>query len=246
FFAHYTFISTSQLILQVSRYQQFDEDNWIKIYFLEHEEKAARWREAYKHGYQLLRTSMLNFYVHEHLINIVSQVPFIKKENVLYHEIYQTVKEYGSEAESAYLDSLHDWMETYFIEVNESNYTYIRHNNIPDTWKEMAKFIRPNIDKAMNSRFTLAFDSLFSKYYYKHGGSLGKLTGISQRQILLLVALSVGEERLELNKLWDAFEKRGVYLDYQTREIIVETLDRLNYIEKQSDSGDAQYVKPVL
>lgn len=246
FFAHYTFISISQMILQVGRFEKFNEDNWIGLYFLYQDEKSARWREAYKQGYQSLHKSMLNFYVHEHLINIVSQVSFMETNNILYHDIYQELKKYGSEAESDYIESIHEWIETYYLPLNETNRSYNRFNNISDVWREMYELIKPNIDKAMNSRFTLAFESLFSKYFYKHGGSLGKLTGLSQRQVLLLVALSVGEERLELNKLWEKFEKRGVYLDHKTREVIVETLDRLNYIEKQSDSGDAQYVKPVL
>lgn len=63
---------------------------------------------------------------------------------------------------------------------------------------------------------------------------------------MLLVAVSVGTERLELNLLWDEFEKRGIFVDYKTKEVIVDLLDSLNYIEKKSDSGDAQYVKPIL
>lgn len=69
---------------------------------------------------------------------------------------------------------------------------------------------------------------------------------MNQSQVLLLVAISVGESRLELNRLWDELEIRGVYLDHKTREVFVELLDGLNYIEKKSDSGDAQYVKPIL
>lgn len=246
FFAHYTFISLSQMILQVSRFEQFSEDNWIGLYFLYQEEKSARWREAYKRGYELVRSSMANFYVHEHLINIVSQVPFIKYDNALYSDIYQELKKQSDYAENEYVQSLHQWMEENYLLLNETERSYERKNTAPEVWREMYDLIRPNISKEINSRFSLAFESLFSKYYYKHGGSLGKLTGLSQRQVLLLVALAVGEERLELNKLWDELEKRGVYLDHKTREVIIETLDRLNYIEKQSDSGDAQYVKPVL
>ena len=40
--------------------------------------------------------------------------------------------------------------------------------------------------------------------------------------------------------------KRGIYLDKQSQESIVEFYEKLNLIEKKSDSGDAQYVKGIL
>ena len=51
---------------------------------------------------------------------------------------------------------------------------------------------------------------------------------------------------ISLKQLFIEYEKRGVYFDRYSRESIVELLNKLNLIEKKSDSGDAQYVKPIL
>lgn len=51
---------------------------------------------------------------------------------------------------------------------------------------------------------------------------------------------------MRLNELFDEFRKRGIYLDNQSQESIVEFYEKLNLIEKKSDSGDAQYVKGIL
>ena len=62
----------------------------------------------------------------------------------------------------------------------------------------------------------------------------------------MLVAVSITQERIELKQLWEELEKRGVWLDHHSKEEVVKMLDKLNYMEKKSDSGDAQYVKTIL
>ncbi len=42
------------------------------------------------------------------------------------------------------------------------------------------------------------------------------------------------------------FEKRGVFLDRYSKEEIVELYERMNILDKKSDSGEAKYVKPIL
>ena len=75
---------------------------------------------------------------------------------------------------------------------------------------------------------------------------MGTLLSLTQEQLLLLVAVSVGNERIDLKQLWKEFEQRGVWLDHHSKEEVVQVLDKLNYMEKKSDSGDAQYVKSIL
>ncbi len=244
FFVHYTYIVITQLVLQVSRFEKFDENNWIELYFFYQEEKAARWRNGYKWGYRRIQTEMANFYAHEHLLNIVAEVNFSDERNLLYHNIANHLEGVG--AVDQYIDSTNRWMKEIYIPLREASRSYIESTSLTDLFQEMYEQIKPNITNELNSRYPKGLDELFNKYFYKHGGSLGKLNSLNQSQILLLVAVSVGESRLELNRLWDEIELRGVYLDYKTREVIIELLDGLNYIEKKSDSGDAQYVKPIL
>lgn len=244
-FAQYTFIAISQLVLQVSRMEQFDEEEWIPLYFFYQEEKSARWRDAYKWGYRMVRNELKNFYAHEHLLNIVSQADCIEP-NAYYHDIQKVLKAAGPEAEKEYIQSAEEWMTTVYCVIEESGRPFKPSDTIRELYREMYEQVKINIQEEVNSRYSKGFEELFNRFYYKHGGSLGKLNGLDQRQVMLLVAISVGTKRLELNLLWDEFEKRGIFVDYKTKEVIVDLLDSLNYIEKKSDSGDAQYVKPIL
>ena len=46
--------------------------------------------------------------------------------------------------------------------------------------------------------------------------------------------------------MFKEYEKRGVYLDRTSKEILQEYFAKLNIIDKKSDSGDAQYVRRIL
>ena len=41
-------------------------------------------------------------------------------------------------------------------------------------------------------------------------------------------------------------ERRGVYLDKDSRNRLIDFYQRLNVLEKKSDSGDALYVRSIL
>ena len=62
----------------------------------------------------------------------------------------------------------------------------------------------------------------------------------------MLTAICVKEEKITLKALFEEYNKRGVFLDKESKELVVKFLEKLNLIDKKSDSGDAQYVKSIL
>ncbi|MBP2898886.1 DNA phosphorothioation-dependent restriction protein DptG [Escherichia coli] len=54
------------------------------------------------------------------------------------------------------------------------------------------------------------------------------------------------KEKTPLSKLFQLLEKRGVFFDKHSKLHVSDILKKLNLIDKKSDSGDAQYVKPIL
>ncbi|MEM5611818.1 DNA phosphorothioation-dependent restriction protein DptG [Bacillus thuringiensis] len=72
------------------------------------------------------------------------------------------------------------------------------------------------------------------------------MLNISQDMLLLLTALSLKKERKPLKQVFIDLEARGLFFDRYSKEEIVQLFDKLNLIDKKSDSGDAQYVKPIL
>lgn len=51
---------------------------------------------------------------------------------------------------------------------------------------------------------------------------------------------------MRLNDVFGEFERRGVFLDNLSKDQAALYFEKLNLIEKKSDSGDAKYVKRIL
>lgn len=247
FFVHYTFVAMSHIILQTNRLSQFEEKELTPVYYILHWEKAARWRNSYKQGYKMLKNEMEEFYGHEHVLNIIGLNTFSTQRNLYYHDFKMILNEAGSNAEKEFVESIYKWLKEVYESKTGIKAAYYTHDKtIDDAFKDLNHAIKPGISKEINSRYQKAFEALVSKFFRKHGGSLGTLLSLTQEQLLLLVAVSVGDDRIELKQLWKEFERRGVWLDHHSKEEVVKILDKLNYMEKKSDSGDAQYVKSIL
>ena len=60
------------------------------------------------------------------------------------------------------------------------------------------------------------------------------------------IILEEYQGKIRLSKLFDEFEKRGLLFDRESKKKITDLYEKMNLLEKRSDSGDAQYVKSVL
>ncbi|OWR13756.1 DNA phosphorothioation-dependent restriction protein DptG [Chryseobacterium sp. VAUSW3] len=83
--------------------------------------------------------------------------------------------------------------------------------------------------------------------YTKNRGRLGHTTVLSQELLLFLTRLCIGnEDKIRLKLLWDRLRERGVLFDETSKLEIIKLFEKINLIEKKSDSGDAQYVKSTI
>ncbi|WP_241958117.1 DNA phosphorothioation-dependent restriction protein DptG [Staphylococcus agnetis] len=82
--------------------------------------------------------------------------------------------------------------------------------------------------------------------FLKNRGSLGKTLTLKKEMLILLTAIIVKEEKMLIKDVFLEFEKRGVYFDRYTREEIALFYEKMNILDKKSDSGDVKYVKSVL
>lgn len=56
----------------------------------------------------------------------------------------------------------------------------------------------------------------------------------------------VGDHKMLLKQVIQELNNRNIYLDIASQNLLAAKLDEKNLLEKMSDSGDAQYVKPIL
>lgn len=247
-FIHYTFIAMTQIIFQTNKFSNFDEVKSQSLPFLMNYEQASNWRLGYKEGFLRMKDQILNFYTHEHLLNILALNTFTTDDNLYYHDYKKILSEAGKGAETEYIESLYKWINEVFKRYHDLDDLEVYSGQDIDTaYRYMFKKIRREISPGVFSRYALAYITFISKFYRKNGGTYGTILALNLKQLLLLTAVAVGSKpRIELNQLWVEFDKRGVIVDDDTKLEIVEMLDKLNYLDKKSDSGDAQYVKSIL
>ena len=65
--------------------------------------------------------------------------------------------------------------------------------------------------------------------------------------LILMTKICINNnERIKLKILFEEFELRGLFFDRDSKTKIIQLYEKLNLLEKKSDSGDAQYVRSVL
>ncbi|KQS37703.1 MULTISPECIES: DNA phosphorothioation-dependent restriction protein DptG [unclassified Exiguobacterium] len=244
---HYAFTSITQTIFKVNKIGHFEAHHLQPLYFLLRWEKGAKWRENYESGYRLIKYGLEHFYAHEHALNILSMNDFIGHDkNRLYHDYFEFFAE-KPEGRQPFISSIYEWLEEEYATWTKQDVPHnLEGKTLRDAFEDLHRTIRMGVSKELNSRYPKTLEMLVKQFYRKNGGSLGTLLSLSQEQLLMLVAVSVKEERIELRELWKRLEERGVWFDYNSKEEVVKLLDKLNYLEKKSDSGDAQYVKSIL
>ncbi|MGE7772309.1 DNA phosphorothioation-dependent restriction protein DptG [Viridibacillus arvi] len=247
-FIHYTFIAMTQIILQTNKFSQFDEINLHTVPFMLNTEKASTWRIGYKEGFQRLKEQVESFYTHEHILNILALNTFTSDENLYYHDYAEILEKAGKDATNSYIASIYKWVNTVYCRyLSLEPKAQYEGQDLDTAYRYMFEMVRKGVPKEHFSRFPLMYTIFITRFYRKNGGSLGTILALNLKQLLLFTAVSVGtKSRIELNELWQELEKRGIALDDDTKMNVVVMLDKLNYIDKKSDSGDAQYVKSIL
>ena len=91
------------------------------------------------------------------------------------------------------------------------------------------------------------FKKFCEKNFLKLRGRNGYMLNLSEETLIFLTKVCVkDQEILRLKDVFEEFERRGVFLDNVSKEQVTRYFEKLNLIEKKSDSGDAKYVKRIL
>lgn len=111
--------------------------------------------------------------------------------------------------------------------------------------------IRYQFENSSRSKPYSDYSKWYSQFgkvnYTKNRGRLGNTAILSQELLLFLTRICIGsEDKIRLKTLWDKFKDRGIVFDETTKLEITKLFEKINLIEKKSDSGDAQYVKSTI
>lgn len=97
------------------------------------------------------------------------------------------------------------------------------------------------------SKFSTQIIDLFKIRLLQQRRGRGQAVLVLDDEMLpFLIALITRENRCKLKELYNKFAEYGICFDNKTKEQIAIKLQKLNVLERKSDSGEAQYAKVIL
>jgi len=238
----------------------FDEESLDPIFFTLDWESCSAIRRAYLGGWKRVEPKIETVFSH---VNCLELLNHLSPEGLNSPYTYLELKEWTLNADPEQRDEFNQgldyvisfYKETFSPKSGWGEYETLDTNKwdceILNKVERLWQLVDYQFEKSSRGRaadgyakwlFTLA-----QKNYIKRRGHIGHTLAFSRDQIMFLTRLAVGEkEKFRLREFWLELERRGVAFDHESRRKIVELFERLNLLEKKSDSGDAQYVRAII
>lgn len=253
---YYYFFYVSQLSIKLSQFFDANKEITEELYFNLDWESVSKSRISYNLGWKRLENILIPLFSHVHLINILNSnnnstsYDYVEISNVINHisdedrnELYQNIKMIKNKYVSL-IDDV-DWDD--FNPVEKYSDDFLK-QEIFDFFKRIDyQFINSNTRKKPYDGYKRWFEEYCKINYLRTRGPLGYTLNLTKEQLLFITKLCIKDnDKIKLKDLFEEYKIRGICFDRDSQCKIVELFERLNIIEKKSDSGDAQYVKSIL
>ncbi len=275
FFAYYYFYYNAKVIFKVNKEFSLLEDDINFVDYDEHLYYLLDWEHASKFnktitgsGYDFLLDKSKYIYSQftmiDHLNILIGDFykendDLINKEVLLLEDVYKFFNGLNEEDKNNFIHYLKKWIERC------SEYHNYPLDEMPNELKELLKLLYKvlNNEKFYSSNgrsFTHYIENLeniTTKYFAKSRRQFGFVLNVNKKFLLMITALSFNDYnnaesenstklKIKMDDLFKEYHKRGLYFDKNSEETIKELLNKLNLVDKKSDSGSAQYVRTIL
>lgn len=251
----YVFMYVCQLTL---KFQQFADANYNTLnplYFTLEWESLSKRRKAAGdfESFKFIKDKLETLFPHIHTLSHLSHnrantsEDRIEMEEKISLQTYSDIKKLVEDGQldgGQLFEELKQWIQEY-MEIQQKSYQ-VKSTNFQEAMRELFDCLKIGTSTSVSKKYGGNAEDLGANQFIKSRGSLGQVLNIKHDFLLLLTAVSVKDDRIPLNELFNEFGKRGVVLDRYSKKEVMNLLDNLNILDKKSDSGDAQYVKPIL
>jgi DNA phosphorothioation-dependent restriction protein DptG len=243
FLAYYYFFYITQLTLKLAQRHKAHFNNVNEVVYTLDWEGTSKSRVGYERGYQQIKENARELLLH---INCLEHLNTIFGTKALsYPELKEIYNKLSDENKNEFLSALKMWIEEYRYHASLPSITFVS-EDYEGLVGALFKSLSEGVSEETKSRYALSIEEIGKRYFLKTRGALGYMLNVSQEFLLLMTAVSVKDSRKSLKDVFSEFEKRGIFFDRYSQEAVVHLFDKLNLLDKKSDSGDAQYVKPIL
>lgn len=266
-FKYYYFFYLTQL---AQRLNSFGLHEGIKpIYFSMDWETLSESRMAYQYGWKKLANDLEGLFSHANTIELLNYITIngetigdyfnfkqkwsklpIFEQNKLIEKIKETSQFYTDHIDG--LSTGESWEKCEeqiksFLDRNTNKFQDELSRELVSFYKKVKYQFDNSPRKSAKNKYENWLISFCKNNYTKTRGRLGLTTVLNQEFLLFQTKLCVGnEEKIRLNELWKRLGKRGLTFDETSKTEIIKLFERINLLEKKSDSGDAQYIKSII
>jgi DNA phosphorothioation-dependent restriction protein DptG len=247
----YVFMYVCQITMKFEQFIDADFETLQPLYFALEWESITQRRKAADEleGFKFIKEKSKNLFPHIHAIsqishNSLNETSGVRVKFIPYSTLYKQISSRGEDFEKEFLHELNLWIRDYLQWAKEE--LVEDSSDLPNAFKVLFQSLKKGTSFKVAERYGKNIEALGENQFLKGRGSIGQVLNIKHDFLLLLTAVSVKDKRIPLNDLFLEYEKRGVAFDRYSKKEIITLLDNLNILDKKSDSGDAQYVKPIL
>ncbi len=256
---YYYFFYVSQLTLKITKMFDADITRPDPLYFHLESERLSKSRTSYSTGWEsYLSDKIENLFSHAICLELLNHNLVNDNKKYTYVDLKNTTTNMDEFEKEALNNDLELLINLYVSHIQDVDWNLF--NFIPTTNDECLKkvyelfrriefqFLQSENNRLiLRKRYYLWFLEFCKKYFLKRHGPLGYTLNLSQDYLILITRLCIKDrDKIGVKALFLEFEKRGLLFDRDTKEAIMKMFEKLNLLEKKSDSGDAQYVKAIL
>lgn len=249
----YYFSYTAQTAMTLDRFFEGNRDEIIPLYFSLEWEKTSLSRRCYSEGWQKLQKSLDKMFAHAVVLDFLNLTDDDFPQ-VDYISLKQLIEE-NQDCENLMIEEvakITDLYRSYIRDCSEMKELQRRSpNDLEAEIKYLFKSVKTQFEVTKRKGPYNAYSEKFKKYcnkkYLKNRGRSGMMLNLTEADLIFLTKVSIKDkEQLRLKEVFDEFEARGIFLDDVSKDQVAAYYEKLNLIEKKSDSGDAKYVKRIL
>lgn len=250
----YFFTYTAQACLQLNRFMDGERSRNLPLYFCLEWEKTSQSRQCFTEGWQLLQNAIEKIFAHAVVLEILNQTPdgtfpvdYIELGKIIREapELDEQIATQIAKLTDCYREAITDCPEMKDLQ----RVTSLQGKTASEI-KYLYDSVRVQFENTGRSRAYNSYANKFENYchkYLKNRGRSGLMLNLSEETLIFLTKICIkNQEQMRLKDVFQAFENRGVFLDSISKEQVANYYEKLNLIEKKSDSGDAKYVKRIL
>lgn len=243
--SYYLYFYFTQFTLKFS--SKVPSNNIEKTFYLLDWEMVSKNRLAVTNGYNVVGGYLKSLLIK---MNMVEQLNTLFGENnLILSEMPDFFNNLDENSQKEFLDVFKSWINDIRSTEDELNLIDLSDdfegliNNLDETLVESYNLQRRS---GPVSRYPKPIELLGKKYFLKRRGRYGFMLNMTQEVLMLITSICIQEDKIRITTLFEEYEKRGIFFDRESSNQIIELFNKLNLLDKKSDSGDVQYVKSIL